>query len=203
MQKLLRNSLIVNPKYNVFYFLFCFGIYYTIGYLYKSNNLFLVKAAKLSETYFSPIVSIIPRFQIMFDYLSLVQNSNIIGVVNLAIIIMLLLLSITFIQIIFLKKETYEVGNETFFKVIEHMGWRKYIIVSILFIILYLIYLLNYFPDNYIFPYFQNKNIINSPFVLMLEMASHHFVLSFLGLLLYVVPFVYIPYKKSNVGSTR
>ena len=134
----------------------------------------------------------------MFDYLISVQNSNFIGVISLAVITMLLLLLLTFIQVIFLKRETYEVGHGTFFKLIGRIGWRKYIILSILFTLLYLIYLLVYFPENYIFPYFQNKNIINSPFVLMFEMASHHFVLSFLGVLLYVVPFIYMPYRNKK-----
>lgn len=157
-----------------------------------------MKAAKFSEIYFSPVISIIPRFQKMFAYLSSVQHSDVIGVVSFAIVTMIILILLTFIQIIILKNETYEVGHGTFFKNIERIGWKKLIIILALFSTLYLVWLLLYFPDNNIFPYLKYKNITHSPFVLMFEMASHHFFIVCIGLFLYVVPFIYLPYKNRH-----
>lgn len=203
MRNFLKYLLIVNPKYNIFYFTFCFGIYYIIGYLYIIHNPLLMKVAKFFKGYFSPVISVIPRFRKMFGYLSSVQHSDVIGVISFAIVIMIILILLTFIQIIFLKNETYEVGHGSFFKKIERWGWKAFIMIMSLFITLYLIWLLLYFPNNYIFPYLQYKNITHSPFVLMLEIATHHFFISCIGLFLYVVPFIYIPYRNRHKTAGR
>lgn len=195
MFRFLRYPLVLNKKINIFYFLFSFIIYYTVGHLYVNDNLFIKFIAEWSRDHVSAFLKIVPSFKLMFKYLEDSNQAEGVGLVTLCILLMLLILFLTILQMSIFRKETFQIGHQTFFDKVDKMGWRNFLILSSIMVLIYSANLISFSP-GYKFLGLQNGDIARSPLMLAIEVFFHQIFLLFILLMIFIVPFIFIPFKK-------
>lgn len=196
MFKFLRYPLVLNKKVNIFYFLFSFVSYYYVGYLYINGNLFIRFTAEWARDHVAEVLRTVPSFNLMFEYLEGSNQAEGIGLVTLCILLMFFILFLTFLQMSIFRKETFQIGHQTFFNKVDKMGWRSFLILFSLLMLIYSANLISFSP-SYKFLGLQNGDIARSPLMLAVEVFFHHLFLLFILLIIFIVPFIYIPYRKN------
>lgn len=195
MFRFLKYPLVLNKKMNIIYFLTSFVLYYIIGRLYINGSLLVRNAAEWARDHISVYLKIVPSFKLMFEYLENSNQADGIGLVTLCFVLMLIILLLTFLQMSIFRKETFQSGHQSFFGKIDKIGWRNFLILFSILLIIYSANLISFSPD-YKFLGLQNGDIARSPLMLAIEVFFHHVFLFFILLIIFVVPFIYVPYKK-------
>lgn len=182
-----------------YYFPFCFGSYYLLGYLYLLDIPIMRKAAEFSADHFSAVFEIVPRYHRMFTYLRASGQAEKTGLVSLALMWVVIVVIVTCLHMAIFRKVTYAAGGENFLNKQGKYGIATIVLATPILLFFYIFLMLIFTPDATLFlSWLHHGDIGNSPFVLMTELITQQLILLLFFFLIYVIHFIYIPIYKSQ-----